>query len=282
MSRQLIERYEYIETVLFWGEGLTAGNLAKTFALSRQSAQAVIDRYRRENPAGLVYDSSRKCHVPTGLFSPRFISGDVMRFLDYLRGQTLVGYFREEAEWSELEVHDADRLLQPELPLEPTRTVLRGLLQSRAVRIDYRKKNLSLAERTDRVISPHHLIFADGRYHMRAYCHVRKTYLDFVLARVIGAELIDDETEEWVSDRHDVHWHTFVELRFTPNPALPPSVQEAILHRFDPKIPGIRLIRCRDPIAFYVKRRLAEVIDPKYNMPLWWLDSREEIKGVKS
>lgn len=276
MSRQLLERFEYIETALFWEKGLTAGGLRETFHLSRQTAQSVIDQYRREHPDAMVYDASRKCHRPTRLFSPQYISGEVIRFLDYLRGQTLVGYFREAAEWSRLEVHDVDRLLQPKLPLEPARTVLRGLREERAVRMDYRKKNLSMSERMDRVVSPNHLVFADGRYHVRAYCHVRNTYLDFVLTRIGDATLLDDSTAEWVSDRYDEKWHTFLSLTFEPHPELSESVREAILQRFDAEDTGQRRIPCREALAFYVIRRLAESVDPKYGVPLWRLVSREE------
>ena len=279
MSIQHTERFEYIETVLFWGEGLTAGNLAKTFDLSRQSAQSVIDRYRRENPDAMFYDPSRKCHRPTNLFAPRYVSGDAIRFMDYLRGKTLMGYFREESDWSELEVHDVDRLFQPKLQLEPARTVLRGLLENRTVQIDYRKKNLSLSERTDRIISPNHLVFADGRYHVRAYCHVRNAYLDFVLTRIVEGILLDDKTEEWVSDRFDEDWHAFLKLVFIPNPDLPESVRDAILQRFDSEAEGMRVVKCRAPIAFYVERRLAGMFDPKYRMPLWRLVARQKAAG---
>jgi len=280
MSPQLLERFEYIETALFWGKGVTAGDLRETFHLSRQTAQSVIDRYRRAHPDAMAYDASRKCHRPTNLFVPRYISSEVIRFLDYLRGETLVGYFREEAEWSHLEVHDVDRLLQPRLPLEPARTVVRGLLERRAVQMDYRKKNLSLSERIDRIISPNHLVFADGRYHVRAYCHVRNAYLDFVLTRVVEARLLDDSQTEWVSDRFDEDWQTFLELSFEPHPSLPESVREAILQRFDSEEAGEtgrRRVRCRASLAFYVTRRLAESIDPKYGTPLWRLVSREKV-----
>jgi predicted DNA-binding transcriptional regulator YafY len=279
MSPQLLERFEYIETALFWEKGLTAGGLRETFHLSRQTAQSVIDQYRQAHPDAMVYDASRKCHRPTRLFSPQYISGDVIRFLDYLRGQTLVGYFREAAEWSRLEVHDVDRLLQPKLPLEPARTVLRGLREERAVRMDYRKKNLSMSERMDRIVSPNHLVFSDGRYHVRAYCHVRKAYLDFVLTRIIDATLLDDSTAEWVSDRYDEKWQTFLALTFEPHPELPESVREAILQRFDAEETGRRRIPCRAALAFYVERRLAQSIDPKYGVPLWRLVSEERVSG---
>jgi predicted DNA-binding transcriptional regulator YafY len=172
-----------------------------------------------------------------------------------------------------------DRLLQPKLPLEPARTVVRGMLERRAVRVDYRKKNLSMSERMDRIISPNHLVFADGRYHVRAYCHVRNTYLDFVLTRVIDATLLEASAPEWVSDRYDEEWKAFLSLTFEPHPELPESVREAILQRFDADEEGRRQIRCRAPLAFYVERRLAQFIDPKYGTPLWRLVSEERVAG---
>jgi len=261
ISKQI--RFEFIETRLFWGDGITANEMADTFGISRQSAQAVINQYRRSHPRQMRYDPTRRRHVPTETFSPYYIRKTPVSFLDYLRGQTLSGFYREERGWSDIVLTDVDRLLRPDLPLEPTRTVLSALLQQKVIHINYRSKNQESV--TSRLISPNHLVFADNRYHLRAFCHEKHSFLDFVLSRVLWAELTD---EEWVSSLEDDVWNTFVTLHFRPNPELSAEAQEAVLKNYETGQSGYRIVKCREAIAYYIKRKMLS-INHKVGMSLW-------------
>jgi len=261
MPRQI--RFEFIETRLFWGDGLTAGGLAEAFGITRQSAQSAIDDYRRRHPRQMRYDPKLKKHVPEASFSPIYIRKEPIKFLDYLRGQTLAGFYREERGWSDIELTDVDRLLRPDLPLEPIRTVLSALLQKQVVHIDYRSKNRESA--TVRSISPNHLVFADDRYHLRAYCHHQQHFLDFVLSRISRAEITN---EEWVSSVEDDGWNTFITLCFRPNPALPKEAREAVLKHYETGDGNRRIVKCREAIAYYIKRKLLSS-DNKFGVALW-------------
>lgn len=262
------ERFAYIETELFWGDGVTAGQVASTFGLSRQMAQRAIDRYRKEHPGQMYYAAKQKRHLPMTSFEPHYIRTTPIAFLDYLRGQALVGLYREDQNWSDLAVMDVDRLLRPDLPIPTIRTVLAALRRQQAVMIDYRKKSLEPGAVTSRVISPHHLVFADDRYHIRAFCHTKKRYLDFVLSRIVHAEIA---TDDWISAEYDREWNEFVELRLKPNPSLPASVQEAVLRGFEKAEPGSRSLRARKALLFYIKRKLLAT-DQKYNAPIWCIE----------
>ncbi|EFK07889.1 conserved hypothetical protein [delta proteobacterium NaphS2] len=256
-------RFEFIETRLFWGEGLTANELAEAFGITRQSAQATIHNYRQRHPRQMRYDPKRKRHFPEDSFSPSYVRAAPILFLDYLRGQTLAGFYREERGLSDIEVTDLDRLLRPELPLEPVRTVLTALLREQVVQINYRSKNRESV--TVRSISPNHLVFADDRYHLRAYCHQKKYFLDFVLSRILWAEITK---EEWVSSIEDKSWHTFVTLRFRPDPRLPAETREALLSNYESQENGYLQVRCREALAYYIKRKLLSS-DYKFSIPLW-------------
>jgi hypothetical protein len=267
ISRQI--RFEFIETRLFWGDGLTAGDLAEAFGITRQSAQSAIEDYRRRHPWQMKYAPKLKKHVPEASFSPNYIRMAPVQFLDYLRGQTLAGFYREERGWSDIDLTDVDRLLRPDLPVEPIRTVLSALLQKQVVHIDYRSKNRESA--TSRSISPNHLVFADDRYHLRAYCHHMEAFLDFVLSRISRAETTDGE---WVSSVEDDGWNTFVTLCFRPNPALPEEAQEAVLKHYQTGDSSRRIIKCREAIAFYIKRKLLSS-DNKFGVALWEMIDNE-------
>lgn len=262
---RFMNRFAYIETELFWGEGVTAGQLARTFRISRQMAQRIINLYREQHPEQMHYVKKNKRHEATGSFQPLFIRSSSNAFLDYLRGQTLVGLYRDEENWDELGITDVDRFLRPDLPFAPVRTIVAGLRREKAVAMDYRKKDLEPGGVSMRVVSPNHLIYADGRCHIRAYCHNKKRYLDFVLSRIVHAEICADD---WISSDYDKEWNEFAELRLKPNPALPSSVQEAVLRGFEGKESGVRIIKCRKALLYYIERRLFS-IDSKYGMPLW-------------
>lgn len=264
---RLLERFAYIETELFWGGGLTARQLASTFGISRQVAQKNIDQYRQQHPGYMEYSKSWKRHEATESFTPTLIRPSPLSFLDYLRGECLVGYYRDEQEWSDMAVTDVDRLFRPDLPLFPVREVLVALRSHKTVNIDYRKKDLAPASISIRKISPNHLVYADSRYHIRAYCHEKQRYLDFVLSRIVHAEIISDD---WVSAVWDKEWNEFTELQFKPNPSLPISAQHAILKGFDDKGCGFRSIKCRKALVYYLNRKLLAT-DAKYKMPLWCL-----------
>ncbi|WP_413786087.1 WYL domain-containing protein [Acinetobacter ursingii] len=50
----------------------------------------------------------------------------------------------------------------------------------------------------------------DGhRWHVRAFCRTRKDFRDFVLARIITAETLDEAV---VSSEQDIAWHTYITL----------------------------------------------------------------------
>ena len=263
----LLERFAYIETELFWGDGFTAGQMARAFGISRQMAQTIIGQYREQYPGQMRYVARHRRHEATESFEPVFIRPSPLAFLDFLRGHALVGLYRDEYDWSDLPVADVDQLLRPELSLKPLRLVLASMRGRRTVRIHYLKQDLEpgAGSMSIRVISPNHLVFAEGRYHVRAYCHLKKLYRDFVLSRIVRA---GPTMDDWVSSDEDMEWNELAEMRLIPNPLLPSFAQILILKGFETAEPGIRIIRCRKALVHYVKRRLRSV-DARYGMPLW-------------
>jgi hypothetical protein len=261
MKSDTLERFAYLETQLYWGGGITAGELAHAFDLARQTAQGVIDSYRRQHPTSMEFCPSRKRHVAQPGFEPHYIRPGSGEFLDYLRGEAMSAHYRDIEDWSSFSLHDADRLLRPNLRREPIHIVLSALRNQRAVTIEYQSKFRILT----RDFSPNHLIFANNRYHVRGYCHVAQEFLDFVLSRITHAE---PSSAEWFSSYDDKEWNRIVELRFKPNPQLPEDARQALSwdHLLDRD--GCWIISCRQPIAYYVRRELLTV-DSEYNCSRW-------------
>lgn len=263
ISDKQLKRYEYIETKLLWDEGVTAKDIALTFSISRQAAQEVLNKYRKLYPLQMAYDPKLKKHVATEMFNPKFVKNNAKLFLDYLRGQTLGKYYKEEEDWSDIEITDVNLKLQTELDSSNTQIILTALRRHKTVVIEYlKKKNVSESTMT-RLISPNHLIFANNRYHIRAYCHFKQKYLDFVLSNIISAIL---STEPWVSSKYDTEWNDIIKLRLKPNPELPEETKKAILRRYN-TTNGIREITCNRALAYYIEKSL--MINQKDRISLW-------------
>lgn len=267
------ERFEFIETRLLWGEGLTAAELGEAFDISRPVAHGTITAYRKRHPHQMRYQASRKRHMASESFEPVYIRKEPLKFLDYLRGDTLIGHYREERGWSDFQVTDVTRLLHPELNFSAIKTVLSALHRKQTVVIEYKKKALEIDEWNRRIISPNHLVYADNRYHIRAYCYLKKWFLDFALSRIRYAEVAH---EDWVPSDEDREWNEMVNLAFIPNPELPDGVQNAITQTYKMVESKRRIVSCRKALAFYVERSLL-AIDRKYGKPLWmkWVPEAE-------
>ncbi len=257
-------KFTYIETRLFWEDGLTAGELAKSFDITRQTAQTVIDEYRETHPHQMKYDRRKKRHVATDNFKPEYISPDPITFLDYLRGQRLrEHYLEEKGGWSDIEVKDVDRLLRPRLSREIIQAILGALRHQQTLLIEYHA--VMPDDIQVRIISPNYLVFADNRYHLHAYCHTRQKYLDFVLTRILSA---DPSKEEWVSGEHSHEWKEPVTLRFRPNPELPELVRKTLLRGYPGNEREILEISCNKNEAFYLRRKLLKECNDK-KVQLW-------------
>jgi hypothetical protein len=267
MKFDTLIRFAYIETRLYWEGGFTAGNLAKAFGITRQTAQAVIEEYRQQRPNQMRYDESLKRHVATEEFKPKYIQPNTMPFLEYLRGQNLREHYlydESEESWSDTSVEDADQLLRPKLAREIIQPILAALRHNQTLWIEYHP--VMEEEVRARIISPNHLVFANNRYHLHAYCHKTHSYRDFVLSRIIAVE---PAQEEWVSAAGSEEWQKYVILRYKPNPELPLEVQKTLLRGYPGSDKGIWEISCRKNFEFYIRSKIEKAFDKARNVPKW-------------
>ena len=262
MKQDILNRYQWIETQLYWGGGFTASELGECFGIARQNAQTTVGAYRERHPRNMTYDRSRRRHRPSEDFTPHYIPNEVHRYLDMVRGDELVGRYRDEESWTGLPFVDADRPLRTTIREDPVRQLLAGLRKRNAVTILYRAKSGT----RQRSISPHHLVYGDGRFHVRAFCHTYQDHMDFVLSRVIESS---ESHKEWVSDYGDSEWNKRIDLVFRINPDLPDDAKEAL--RADYMVDQedrYAIRRTRVAVAEYIVRQLTR-INCRYQVPLW-------------
>ena len=199
MKHDMIRRFSYIETCLYWGTGLTASHLGEVFGIARQNAQKSISNYRKQHPDNIYYHASKKCHVATDEFEPAYIERDTEKYLDYIGGIDSVERYWAETEWSEVPFESSDKYLKPPQHRDIVQTVLSAIKNKQSLYILYRAK----FKTRSMLISAHHLVYANYRYHVRAYDHETGRFVDLVLTRFIEAE----KTEKaWVSSLNDERW----------------------------------------------------------------------------
>ncbi len=261
MKSDMSMRFAFIESRVYWGNGFTAQQLATAFGLSRPHAQTVIDRYNQLHPNALWFDAKRRRQVAGPNFQPNYIRATTTPFLDYLRGQSLIAYYLENADLIDVPFEDVERLLMPRLQRHPLQAALQGLYEQKAVVLHYlAKTGANLRE-----ISPHHLVFASNRYHLRAFCHMTRHFLDFSLSRIVYSEL---STTPWVSARDDVEWNERLTLHFRLNAELPLETRDALRCDFSLDQDDTFSIRCRKAVILYVRRHMLAV-DEQFKIPRW-------------
>ena len=268
MKHRQSERFAYIETCLYWNGGVTAPQLADAFGIDRRNAQVVIAQYREKYPQQLIYNESNKRHEPSQSFQPNIIKTDPHLYLDYLRGGYLVGRFIDYTTWTDLSVVNVDDLFKTSIDNQMVKAIINAAQLKQALMIEYHAK----AKWNYLTISPHRLVYASRRYHVRAYAHEWQTYIDIVLSRIYS---IQPTEQGWVSDEGDKKWHTSIELKFQPNPNLPlQAINTLKIDYYDFSTDktllenGLLIIKTRKALEGYILREM-ERVDWRYNMQLW-------------
>lgn len=260
MNRDTFRRFAYIETCLYWGEGITASHLARTFEITRQNAQKCLDAYRILHPEQMIYQPSLKRHIATHHFQVNYINNKPEIYLDYLRGNQLAAYYWAEDEWTDLPIYDVDRLFRTYLDSTYIKQVLHAIRKQMTLTIHYQSKSHNY----QLTVSPNRLVYASRRYHIRAYCHDWERYVDVVFSRLLE---VSEGFEAWVSDAEDHEWHTPLKLSFIPNPDLPQQLRQTLLADYH-LAEGMHTITTCKALKPYVLREM-ERIDWKHHIKLW-------------
>ena len=174
-------RLEFIEFRLQWERKVNRTDLVNYFSISTPQASLDFARYRELAPTNAVYDVLQKTYVASDSFKPILIRDSAEDYLTRLWA-TSTGMSGNSSflGWTPNTgiVRDPARRVDSAV----LRTVLLASRERRSVRIKY--QSMSNPGPSLRLVSPHALGFDGRRWHMRAYCHTRNEFRDFVLGRV--------------------------------------------------------------------------------------------------
>ena len=230
------KRLEEIECRLYWVGRLSRADLMGKFGISPQQASADIARYRRLATENTVFNRSAKHYEPSADFAPLFIN------------PSLVSYTYWSDSVSAKVATTPTPLRDPSLP--SLQTIARALHNGYSLQIEY--QSLSSETRSKRRITPHTIVFDGYRHHVRAYCHLKKDFRDFVLGRIFA---VRDVGEPGLTKQDDEAWNTSIILRIGSHPDLNASQQAIIQKDFGMKNGELQL-RVRQAMLFYTLAQL--------------------------
>ena len=259
-KHEVLLRMKAVELLAYWEGRVVTNRLVSWFGISRQQAGHDIKRYITErNPKSLVYSPSSKGYIPSTSFKPVLTQGHINEYLDMIsgiEGET----FSVTVESSEhlAAVQIPDRSVKPEV----LREVLKACRTSQNLEITYSSMNNPIPHQ--RIISPHTLIYTGFRWHVRAYCHTRRNYRDFILSRIQKPISV---TGEFVTNEADALWHESVTLSLVANPNLSNDQRRLVEQDFCMS-DGQLTIEVRKALAHYALQRYqAGITELEINEP---------------
>ena len=243
-------RLQFIDFRLQWEGRINRRDVTDFFKISVPQASADIARYAELATSNLEYDTSSRTYVATTGFVPHFESSGARQYLSQLVAL-------ERQILSSDQAFLAFRPPMASVPL-PSRTIesktLTLMLQAIAERakLPTRYQSISRDEAQERFISPHAFGYDGVRWHVRAYCHLREGFRDFVFGRILSA---GRPVPSGVDPADDREWHTSVDLILTPDNSLTPKQRQGVEIDYGMKN-GKVTVPCRQAMLFYTLRTL--------------------------
>lgn len=243
-------RLRFIDFRLQWGGRINRRDVTEFFKISVPQASADIARYIELATENLAYDTSSRTYVATPAFTPRYETSGAGQYLSQLLALERHILASDQA-------FLAFRPPMASVPL-PNRTVAPQTLAlivqaiSTQAKLQIQYQSITRDEPLERFISPHAFGYDGLRWHVRAYCHLRRGFRDFVLGRIMApGALVASE----VDAAEDAEWNTTVDLILKPNDTLSPMQRNGVEIDYG-MTNGTVTLPCRQAMLFYTLRTL--------------------------
>lgn len=250
LSWGLESRLQFIDFRLRWERRINRMDLTEHFGISVPQASLDIAKYTELAPNNLTYDRSSKTYTAAPSFRPLYQRSSAQRYLAELLA-TKLGVVEStasfigsapETDWAPSPWRTIDE--------QTVELVVRAIRQQEAIRVSY--QSMTSLNESIRLLSPHALGYDGFRWHVRAFCHKRQRFSDFVLARILR---IDGIEPSQVDFSQDTHWHTVLTLILAPHPDLPAAKKRVLELDYGMEDGQVKL-PCRQAFLYYTLRRL--------------------------
>ena len=268
------QRLAFIDFKLMFVGHFTRSEVVEHFKMGLSNATRDINLYKELAPQNLVYDNAEKRYFQTNNFKP-IINHNANESLNKLASQ-LSG---EDSVINGMSIpfEMPSQLIAPDAGIIAVLT--QAALNKKAVKVGY--VSLSNGEST-RTIVPHSIVDNGLRWHIRAFDFQSNEFRDFVISRIVKAQLSDKKVSEQHQSISDKQWMRFVPLELVPHPK---NVQHPKAIELDYSMTnGKLLLEVRAALTGYVLRRWnvdcsehATQTTPEHHL---WLANRPTLYGV--
>jgi WYL domain len=245
-------RIRHIDDRLFWFGFVNLADHVAKFGISDVQGKIDLHTYRNlsSTPPPERKPGRSTATAPQQTNRPRF----------YERPEPFVALFDGPRSLDDLmttKLSDVD-VLTP-LPMEavylPRRSVdadcVRAVLAATELKescsIHY--QSMTSKNSSSRVISPHALVKASGRWHVRAFDFTRRSFIDFSLSRI--RESSPAAEHPVVPGDIDDDWKEMVVVQFIAHPSLHENQKRAVADEFG-MVDGVLNIQVRRALLFYL------------------------------
>jgi hypothetical protein len=232
-------RLRFLDGLLFWEGRVNRRDLIDAFRVSQPQAALDLKAYLATLAPGQVfYDTRQRRYEATPSFRPIYGIPDI-------------GPWLERSRLSGLSIEVLPTLNRP-LDHDLMAKLYRAIRDRVAIIIAY--QTMRRAEAEDRPITPTAFVSDGQRWHVRAYCHLRKGYRDFVLSRIAWSEASMTEEHHTAHPPVDLDWETWVTLWLAPAAHLEDNQRRAVCWDYG-ITQGHLTIQVRRALEFYAMRR---------------------------
>jgi hypothetical protein len=249
-------RLEFLEFRLYWDGRVNRGDLVEYFGISVPQASADLTRYQELAPGNLVYDKTAKAYVASRRFRPVILTPSADGYLAQLR-LVDAGLLPVEDAWvGAPPPHAVVPSLRRRLDAKILRDILDAIRSHASVEVSY--QSLSRPEPIWRRLTPHGLAFDGFRWHLRAWCHTRASFRDFVAGRIFA---LRGARPDAVDPGQDAGWTREVTLRIGPHPELEELHRRVTELDYEMR-DGVVEVTARACMVPYLQRRFGLHRDP--------------------
>ena len=216
-------RLEFIEFRLYWEGSLNRADIVDRFGVSVPQASNDLSKYQELAPRNIIYDRSGKRYLATPEFAPIFQPPDADRYLNQLRSIG-VGVLAPQDTWLAF-IPDFEAMPLPRRRVDPAilRSLLLAVRSQRAIEIHY--QSLTRPDALWRWITPHAFASDGMRWHVRAFCHIDRTFKDFLLSRFFEAR---GQADPGAMPTDDAVWRETANVVLIPHPQLTEGQRRAV------------------------------------------------------
>lgn len=258
MSGDQPQRYDLLRTLLIWEGRLNNARLRDLLKTGVTRTSQLIRTFRDEHPTWMEWNTvTRSYHATPAAYRSKFDAPAMLAKYLSLVGipHTVHGSPTGLSLWNAF----------PDLSVPSPRTFARlseAIEDARRVQMDYR--SMGNPTRHKREISPHSLVRAGRRWHVRGFCTDRQEFRDYALGRIENLNVLEKDSER--SSAEDTAWNTVLDVRLTAHPALSIDQQDVVRLEYFSST-SARVERCRAALLTYFIQDVRAATDPQRQLP---------------